>query len=361
MPDQIDSYFAADFAGARERFRDACTSAGGTYSSLDHPDTGPAGESLATDIARLGPADAQRLLVLLSGVHGPELLCGSGCQVGLLASRNLEGLPADTAVLLIHAINPWGTAHSRRVNEDNVDLCRNFMNFDEDLPGNAGYEEIHGAFAPGGETQNSADAMQALLGYQHEQGLPALMSALMSGQYTHADGFSYGGREATWSNRTLTQVLQEHGADARHVVGLDFHSGLGPYGYGSAVAMQLGPALARVRRHFGDWVEAPREAATVSPGELHSTEGHCADGFVAALPEAEVEMITIEFGTYSIQRNLQALLDDHWLEVGGVDASRAAIKEEMRITHFPDDAEWRYAVWTRTTQVLRQALNCLRE
>ena len=36
------------------------------------------------------------------------------------------GLPDDVAVLMIHLINPWGTAWMRRVNEDNIDLNRNY-------------------------------------------------------------------------------------------------------------------------------------------------------------------------------------------------------------------------------------------
>lgn len=356
-----ESYFSTDFSAARERFCAASRAAGAEVSSLPHRLPGPAGERLATDVARLGSANATRLLVMLSGVHGPELLCGSACQVGLLESGTLADLPADTAVLLVHAINPWGTAHGRRVTEDNVDLCRNFMDFDQSLPGNDGYEEIHRAFAPGGPVGNGREAMRVLLDFQSERGLPALMAALMAGQYVHADGFSYGGHEATWSNRMLTKLLREHGAGAEHVVALDFHSGLGPYGYGTAVAMHTGAALERIRRHFGGWVEAPRQAAAESPGEFYGVEGHCADGFVRALPQAEVELVTIEFGTYPVPRNLQALIDDHWLHIGGVGEDPQRLAREMLLTHYPDDPEWRYAVWTRAGQALRQALACLRE
>jgi hypothetical protein len=361
VPEDIERYFSPDMAGAQSRFRDACTAAGAASITVPHPLAGPDGGALETQVAILGPVSAQRLLVLLSGVHGPELLCGSACQTGLLQSGLLADLPGETGVLLVHAINPWGSAHGRRVNEDNVDLCRNFLDFDASLPTNVGYEDIHAAFAPMGPADNSRECMRALMNYEREHGLPALMSALMGGQYEHADGFSYGGREPTWSNRVLTQQLQEHGNNSSHVVALDFHSGLGPYGYGTAVAMHTGDTLARVRRYFGGWVEAPREAAAASPGDFHSVEGHCADGFVRALPNAEVELITVEYGTHPVERNLQALVDDHWWQVAGLAEDPERIAAEMRITHYPDDPEWRYAVWTRAVQVLRQALACLDE
>ena len=36
-------------------------------------------------------------------------------------------LREDWSLLMIHALNPFGMAHLRRVNEDNVDLNRNFL------------------------------------------------------------------------------------------------------------------------------------------------------------------------------------------------------------------------------------------
>jgi hypothetical protein len=35
--------------------------------------------------------------------------------------------PRTTGLLLVHAINPWGMKHHRRVNADNIDLNRTFL------------------------------------------------------------------------------------------------------------------------------------------------------------------------------------------------------------------------------------------
>jgi predicted deacylase len=51
-------------------------------------------------------------------------------------------------MILIHALNPYGFAWLRRVNEDNVDLNRNFRNFSEPLASSAAYEAIHDALVP---------------------------------------------------------------------------------------------------------------------------------------------------------------------------------------------------------------------
>src|ERR1700688_3064982 len=71
---------------------------------------GPAGEELATDVAWLGPADAARVLVTISGTHGAEGFAGAGIQTGSFRSGVARELPPDTALPAVHAINPYGFA-----------------------------------------------------------------------------------------------------------------------------------------------------------------------------------------------------------------------------------------------------------
>lgn len=358
MTQACDTLFPRDFATARRQFLDACTAAELSVESHAHPLNGPQSEAIATDVARLGPEGAERLLVVLSGMHGPELMCGSGCQTDLINAKRFRNLPGDTAVIFIHAINPWGAAHLRRNNEDNVDLARNFLDFDAPLPVNAAYSQAHAAFQPGAGVGDGTEAMAYLGQLLSRKGMPKVLEAVMGGQYQIPDGFSFGGTVPTWSNRVLTDVLRQHGERARVVVGLDYHSGLGPYGYGSAVVMHTGEALARAQRFFGHWVEAPRARASDSNDEFYAVRGHTADGFTNALPGSELTLVTLEFGTYAPERNLQALVDDHWLSICGV-GDRGSVKNEVLVTHCPDDLEWRYAVTTRSEQAVRQALACL--
>jgi hypothetical protein len=80
---------------------------------------------LRTDVARIGPDAAARVLVLISGTHGVEGFCGSACRTAAVSLSLFDDLPSQTAVILIHAINPFGFAFLRRVTEANVDLNRN--------------------------------------------------------------------------------------------------------------------------------------------------------------------------------------------------------------------------------------------
>jgi hypothetical protein len=163
LPDIADpgAVFSTSYAQARRRFRDAAARRDLVVESsvLDLP--GVDGEELAVDVVRDGPADAARLLIVLSGVHGVEGYCGSAVQTGLLElgePAQLLGAKAhDTAALYIHALNPYGFSHSRRVTQENVDLNRNCIDFDVPLPVNAGYAEIHDLLLPTTWPPASAD------------------------------------------------------------------------------------------------------------------------------------------------------------------------------------------------------------
>jgi hypothetical protein len=85
------------------------------------------------DVVRDGPADADRLLIVSSACHGVEGYCGSGVQVAALADAEWreKARAQGVAVLYIHALNPYGFSHIRRVTQENVDLNRNFHDFSQ--------------------------------------------------------------------------------------------------------------------------------------------------------------------------------------------------------------------------------------
>ena len=97
--DEYLSYFSVSYSDARGRFLAACHDHGAAVTQLQNPVTGPDGELLATDVARIGPENPARVLIAVSATHGAEGFCGSGLQVGLLAGSEPVALPPDTARL----------------------------------------------------------------------------------------------------------------------------------------------------------------------------------------------------------------------------------------------------------------------
>jgi hypothetical protein len=102
--------FSATYSEAREKFLSAARVAGAVNHRYENQTKGPKGEPLSTDVGWLGPDDASKVVVIISGTHGIEGYCGSGFQVDWLASVGPSGLPAGTAALFVHAINPYGFA-----------------------------------------------------------------------------------------------------------------------------------------------------------------------------------------------------------------------------------------------------------
>ena len=168
-----NSYFSFDYQEARYKFLDASTAIGAKIESFKNPNSGPEGEPLFTDVALIGPKDAKDILVLGSGTHGVEGFAGSGIQTGLLRQGIALNMKPNMSIVMIHAINPYGFAHLRRFNEDNVDLNRNFVDHTRPyLPdqgykefANEGYHELANAISPKSISfwSNSKDRFQSFL------------------------------------------------------------------------------------------------------------------------------------------------------------------------------------------------------
>ena len=140
--------FSANYGEARKKFLEASRAAGAQLESFRNPNKGPDGETLYTDVSILGSSDADTILVLGSGTHGVEAFTGSAIQTCLLLDGLGSTLKPGMSIVLIHAINPYGFAHLRRFNEDNVDLNRNFVDHSKPYPTNPGYKKLQDAISP---------------------------------------------------------------------------------------------------------------------------------------------------------------------------------------------------------------------
>ena len=137
------------YARARAGFLQAAEGRG--LRTVSHPIDARSerGEELSIDVAYLGPESPRSVIAVSSGLHGAEGFAGSAIQHQLLDTQ-LDGLELapDCGLLLVHALNPYGFAVVRRVNESNVDLNRNFLRHPEGHVSNPGYEELYDAINP---------------------------------------------------------------------------------------------------------------------------------------------------------------------------------------------------------------------
>ena len=350
--------FSRSYAEARGKFVAAARARHLAVETHALPDRqGVDGEVLAIDVAVLGPPEAAALLVLTSATHGIEGYCGSGAQIGLLRDDAFVAAveEARVAVLLVHAVNPHGFSCGRRVNEDNVDLNRNFRDFTAPAPVNAAYADVHPLLIPA--TWPPPPENEAAIGrYIAEHGERAFQAAVTGGQYAFPDGLFFGGTHAAWSNRTVRAVLRHHGSSRRRVGWVDFHTGLGPRGHGEKIyAGHDRPAdLERARRWWGAEVTSFRDGSSTSAPIVGIVTGAGYD----ECPGAEFTAIALEYGTLPLLQVLQALRADHWRHnhPDAAAALHAVIRQQMRDAFYVDADDWKEQVYLQARDAALKAI-----
>lgn len=357
--------FSNDYFEARAKFREAAARAGAMLTQYSNPQRGPMGRELTTDVAHWGAADAQKILMLICGSHGVEGLPGSACFLDWLQRSTFRHLPADVAAILVHGINPFGMAWRQRQTEDNIDLNRNFVDFEHrDYPSGAIYDEVHDTLvgaAP--ETPAWRDADHFLANVKLKYGRDRLYTEIMGGQHRHPDGLFFSGAGPTWSQSTIRRILTEHCLSARSMGIVDFHTGLGPYGYGMlGCADNAGSGgLQRAREWFGAQTVVrirrlidDQDSATLSKAPM----GDMGGGIQQAVPNATVTYVALEVGTYEVGRFLDAYRANCWMQKHGSRESVIGerIAGDFESVFYPRFDDWKEMLLARARQVTRQAL-----
>ncbi len=356
----MSSPFSSSYAQAREKFLQAAEAAGLHVESHIHPLLGRDGETMAMDVALDGPADAKHLLIVSSACHGVEGYCGSGVQVNALqdSTWRTAARAHKVAVLYIHALNPFGFSHVRRVTHENVDLNRNFQDFSKPLPLNEAYGQVEPLLLPQVWPPNAAN-QQATLDYIAQHGMVGLQAAVTRGQHQYPDGLFFGGTEPTWSNQTLRQVLRQHGQQAQRLAWIDLHTGLGPSGVGERIfaCADDAAALQRARAWWGPNVTSIYDGSSTSA----FLTGLMWSSAYQECPQAEYTGLAMEYGTQPMEQVMMALRADHWLHQHpeAPAAQKAQIKQDLMDAFYTDTDAWRSQILAQAQEAMHQAVQGL--
>lgn len=352
------NFFASSYPLARDKFLAAARQAGARLSTYVHPThTGPDGGTLSIDVAHLGNPTAPRQLLVISGTHGLEGYAGSAAQIAWLQLGNSAALPPDLGVVLIHGLNPYGFAHFTRTTENNVDLNRNFVDHARTLPENKDYERLHPHLKATDWGWEFLDRLaEAEAHYRAEFGADALFNARVKGQYTHADGLFYGGREREWSNVVLERIVREHLAAARQVALIDWHTGLGKYG--EPFFLSFSPAGSDEYRQAARWWGSERIDNARPHGLARPAySGLVFHGIASFLGDRPLAGAVIEFGTREIDMNKVQPLDQ-WLRHRAPRGTEryAQLQQDLRDAYVPFSQEWRRRVVGQSVVITEQAI-----
>ena len=347
------------YAAARAEFLEASTAAGARHRAAIHPRQGREGEELAIDVAELGPVDADDVVMIVSGTHGVEGYTGSALQSHWLRDRS-SARPDDVRVVLVHALNPFGFSWVRRTNEHNVDLNRNFIDWDAPLPTRPAYDEIAELLVPkvwDDATVAAADAelLERLAAGSFEE----FQETVSGGQFAHPGGVFYGGDAPQWSHEWLTGWWRDHlGSPARLAI-IDVHTGLGPWGHGELISSEpIGSPGHERASAWWDGVTSMIGGDSVSA----TLVGDWLAAAPAMLPGVELTAVALEYGTVDSISVLHALRADAWLHAHGdpTGPGAAAVRDAVRAAFADDSPEWIEQVTARFDEVVDRTFDALR-
>jgi len=337
----MNGCFSENYLEARDKFLRAAHEARAALSHFALEERGPDGAELSTDIAWLGPRDATRVIVTISATHGVEGFFGSATQVEWLRRGEADLLPQGVAALHIHAINPYGFAWLRRTNESNVDVNRNWIDFAKPLPANSLYDELSEDLCPADwspESQAQTGARMAAWIQRH--GARTYQQAVSGGQWTHPQGLFYGGTRPSWSRQVLKEIITSNLGKASRVCIIDFHTGLGPYGYAEPIIgrQRLDPGFLRTRA----WIGAAAKSLYGDGSTSAEVMGDCLSALPDLMPHALVDVVALECGVRPINEVALALRADAWLHSHGDPLSSEAkpIKAMVRAAFHSDEPLW---------------------
>lgn len=337
-----DSFFSPTYEHARDAFVAAVSA---------HPHLRERGALTITadytiDWAITGEPSARDWLVYTSGLHGIEGYAGSAVQ------RRLLQLGEARPVLWLHALNPWGMAHFRRVNEGNVDLNRNFLPEGASYAADdADYAALDGLLNPPRPPGRDLFLARAAV-HLARHGMGQLRNAVARGQYSFPRGIFFGGHGPEASTRAITAFLPERLRGARRVVHVDLHTARGPRGdYVAFLEKGDGTEKTRATPIFGERLRA-WEAGSADGYDMR---GGMLPELARRAPGVRYDAITLEFGTSNDLAIVTALRAENQLHFHGRGARDPGIARGMREAFFPDDPAWRASVVGHAVGIHRQA------
>ena len=362
MPGEAEAVdcYPRDYRQSRDVFRTLVAQQGGQLTGHVLPGRGSAGERLTIDVARIGSPSARRLAIISSGLHGVEGLVGSAIQQAWL---RYAAMPADDsfAVLLIHAINPFGFAWGRRVDAENIDLNRNFLPPGQVYEGVSPGYRAHEKFLNPPHPPGCCDAYRlAAAGRIVWHGSQALKEAIAVGQYAFPRGLFFGGQGAAASTRVVCQQIAGWVGPATRVVHLDVHSGLGRWG---RCRLLLATDEIGLRRRCGRYFEARHLDGLRGRKRIgYPARGTMISWLAAALRDRDYHGLIAEFGTHSAIRVLGALRAEnrvyHWSS--GIPKVLQRVRDELRECFCPRSRRWRVTVIRQGLEMIARALAACR-
>jgi predicted deacylase len=293
----------------------------------------------------------ERVLLVTTGEHGIEGFVGSA----LLQLFMEEYLPQldlqNTGILLVHAINPWGMKHRRRVNGHNVDLNRSFVHdFAPLADSNPDYDLLYRLLNPSSPLravswQITTFVVQAVTNLAR-YGMGRLREATLKGQFNHPEGIYFGGQSPQEETQIMMGLYEQAISGYNQMLTIDLHTGYGPRDQMTLVASaQEKMTSAEMTAKFG----IPNVAAA-NPEEFYSIQGDMIEYLYTLMkekfPGKHFYAATCEFGSFgdstlAVIRSLYtSVFENRLFQHGGSASAKSWMEREYTELFAPTPPDW---------------------
>jgi hypothetical protein len=308
----------------------------------------------------------KNLLVMISGTHGVEGFAGSAVQRYILEN----GLSHQHAgILMIHGFNLWGVKNFRRVNENNIDLNRNFIiDRNQFKPDDSQYAMLNDFLNPSGQPSENLlshgfflmKAIYKIVRYS----LEPLRGSILKGQYSFEKGLFYGGTGPQEQELLLMQLITKYFKPYKKIVLIDLHTG---YGERSKLHLLAGkanePNSIELKKIFNE-----DEIDFADKKNFYAVKGEMITFFSEKIFEAtraDVVSVTFEYGTLDSQKTVGSIESLRRLVLENQNHHNPGSSDKTKINNlflemfYPSDPKWRQSILTQTDEKMKKIMNYL--
>lgn len=349
----MSHYFSKSYEESREKFLALLDTVKQYYPSA-RTMTHTIGDGTIDVIIGEPPGSREAMLLMTIGEHGIEGYAGAAVTHQFVEEQLKHVRHESTGVCFIHAVNPWGMKHFRRVNEHNVDLNRNYVIDRESLPRNVNkeYEVMRHMFVPDGVIDDYHEAREHIYSFLGSgiklDGFDAMTAAKGMGQYQFPKGVYYGGEADEPSAIFMKEVQYDLLDRYDRIVHMDWHTALGPTNEVTMVVSERdGRDVDTLKEKYG----LPNIQTYDPQDVLGDSTNHFYYVRDTQFPDKQLVSALFEFGTFgtstkaSIREFLTIILENRLYFEGTKDpTARNEIQKEFMAMFYPDDAQWRESV-----------------
>lgn len=363
------TYFPSSYEDSRERFKQSLSllrqkwpdARLENYPLKEYPD-------LSIDWIWAEARQKENLIIVSTAQHGIEGYVGAAMMKVFVEDFAPRFNPENTGLLLIHAINPWGMKHHRKVNEHNVDLNRNFAidgNFDPTI--NPEFKQV--AYLLNPQKQMRSFMVENLLFWFRAfkslltKGYAVTARGALLGQHHTPNGFYYGGTSYQETTKVVMSLYQQALDEYRNGLQFDIHTGYGPR-YQMTVIVPPNdpmPSIEAMQRFNYPLVRK------ITADEFYAIRGDMGKYYYrlikAEYPGKKLFACGFEFGTFGDSllariRSLRAMVFENQLHWHGAKNEKIAerVRGEFEELYYPAETKWREKALTDGRQAFEGIL-----